>query len=57
MVLGATLGYEAWWIGFHLGDIKMEEDDDDDEGDEAINEGSLKDDPYQVKNPTHDILV
>lgn len=32
-------------------------DEDDDEDAELASEGSSDDDPYQVKNPMHDILV
>lgn len=57
--------YVAWWIKVHLRDIGMDKDDDKEEK-EATKEGSskeptskesLEDDPYQVKNPIHDIQV
>jgi len=53
MAPGVSLSYVAWWVGVHLDDIGMGEDDNSNEADN--NERSKEDDAYQVNNMIHDV--
>lgn len=51
-----SFGYITWWFKVYPGHIGMDEDDEE-EGDEATSEELLENDPYQVNNLIHDILM
>jgi len=44
MVPEVVGGYNAWWLGFCLVDLGMDEDEEGEE--EAASEASSKDEPY-----------
>lgn len=55
MVPEVTLSYMVWWMRVQPMDLGKDEEEDSDG--QATSEGSSNDDPYQVNNLMHDILM
>lgn len=54
VVSGVVQVYGTWWLGFHPLDLGIDKEEKEEV---TASKGSTKDDPYQVNNLMHDILM